>query len=99
MLCNWIEAVVPHCPRLKTLVFGRFLSSQLKAGRQLFDLQSLPAPIAFTNNTIEEVNYRLGVEATNRRAHAGPRDVQWQWIAEARKALTWKKRDEGHTEG
>jgi hypothetical protein len=92
MLCGFLEAIIPQCPDLRALVLGRYLSALLGAGRQLSHMNNLVPHITFNVHTIEEVNYRLGMEAKNRRASAGPGNVQWQWIAKEGKPLTWKKR-------
>jgi hypothetical protein len=53
-------------------------------------LNNLAPQITFNVHSIEEVNYRLGMEATNRLVSADPGNR----IAKRGEALTWKKREQ-----
>jgi hypothetical protein len=89
-VCDWIEAVVPQCHFLKTLLFGRVLNNFVTSGRQLSEIKDLPQPLIF-QGILEEVTCRLGVDVTQRRVAKVARK-QWTWTAEEGKTLIWKKR-------
>jgi hypothetical protein len=66
ILCGFLEAIIPQCPGFKALVLGRYLSAILGVVRQISQLNNLAPQITFNVHTTEKVNYRLGMESTNK---------------------------------